>query len=405
MMRVVRRLTHILFTMFLLPSVAWSSSPDLYGFGARAVGTAGATASHTSGFEAVYHNPAGLAFERRPSVSFGYLYGQSHLRYEGSSAETPPVTSTLIGFALPLPFGGALTERLSLGAGFVIPTNTVLTADLPQPGTPNFTIVGNRAQTVTLQAALALKLSRSWSIGAGVIALSSLEGAIDVAPNAEGRVGSSARDQLVASYAPIIGTILRLPAQIDLGIVYRGASAARFSLPLTADLGDGFSIPIPQLQIEGVAQYDPQQVEVEIGWSSEADRISANISWNDWSRFPQPIIYAAAPADMTPLPEPGFVDTIELAVGIESQVGEQITLRGGYRWVPSPIPTKQTVHAHLDSRRHVLAVGSQISWSRLYLATAAQLHYLETGTLNRPDGVTTHDGVLWSATLELGVNL
>jgi long-subunit fatty acid transport protein len=405
-MRSVLRNLAIIVLLVGVPGISAASSPDLFGFGARSVGTAGTVVSQPHGFEAVYHNPAGLAFEERPGVTLGYTFGQTHLVYSGDELDSDNITSTLIGFDLPLPFGGPLTKRLALGGGFVIPTNTVLKADLPAPGTPDFTIIGNRAHTVTLQAALALRIADSLALGAGFIALSSLDGRIEVGPNAEGRIGSSARDQLVATYAPIIGAITKLPWSLAVGIVYRGESAATFELPLSANLGEGFSIPIPELAIRGVAQYDPRQVETEVSWEKAATRIAIGAKWNQWSRFPQPIIYAAAPSEYPALPPPQFHDTMQYAIGLEHALNPMLTMRSGYRYIPTPVPTSQTLHAHLDSDRHLVSAGAQLDWSKVYLACAGQLHIVERSRLERSEGGSTiHEGHLWILTLELGVTL
>ncbi len=402
----VSRLLTIAICLAVLPTTGWASSPDLFGFGARAIGSAGAVVSHPKGFEAVYHNPAGLSFETHPGVTLGYTFGRSILHHDDSDLDSTDATSTLIGFALPLPFGGGLKKRIALGGGFTIPTNTVLNADLPRPGDPNFAVLANRAQTVTLQAALSVRLSDAFAFGAGFMALSSLEGRIEVGPNAEGRIGSSARDQLVASYAPVIGFLAHLSTNVSLGAVYRGASAATFELPLSANLGEGFSIPIPELAIRGVAQYDPAQIEAEVSWRLGDARVALGVNWNRWSQFPQPIVYAAAPADHPALPSPNFSDAMEYGIGYEQAVNSALTVRAGYRYLQTPVPTAQSVHAHLGSDRHLLAIGAQLSWSRVHLGVAAQAHLLESAQLKRTDHAPTeHGGKLWVLAVEIGVTL
>ena len=179
-----------------------------------------------------------------------------------------------------------MTERLALGFGFIVPTETVLHAFIPRPGTPHFSVVGYRSQTVTLQGALAIRIHETLTIGGGFIALSTLEGAIEVAPNAEGRIGSSARDQLVAEYAPVLGLSWEA-TEIGLSALCTGANpSARFGLPLDADLGADFPLPIPVLMVNGTAQYDPPQGEFELSYGQKDWRIGLGLAWHQWSHTP-----------------------------------------------------------------------------------------------------------------------
>jgi hypothetical protein len=163
-------------------SPAIASGPDLFGFGGRATGLAGTVVSHPTGHDAVYHNPAGLLLSTKPEVHVGYTYGKLDLTIDGRHRSVPDVSASIIGVSLPLPLRGPLKDSLALGVGFIVPTDTVLRAYLPRPGTPHFPVVGNRAQTVTLQAAIAYQPLKSLRIGVGFMALSALSGRIDVAP-------------------------------------------------------------------------------------------------------------------------------------------------------------------------------------------------------------------------------
>ncbi|MCB9553724.1 MAG: hypothetical protein H6705_17930 [Myxococcales bacterium] len=363
----------------LAAAPAAASAPDLFGYGARGQGLAGAIVSDPRDHAAVYYNPAALAFEVRPGVALGYQFAAFDLRIDGRAQATRDATATVIGFDLPLPLGGPLAERVALGGGFVIPTNSVLVADIPRPGEPTFALVANRAQTVTLQAAIGVRPLDDLAIGAGFIALSALDGAIDVAPNAEGRIGSQARDQLVADYAPVFALAARLPAGFAVGAVWRGESAARFELPITADLGDRFPLPIPTLQIEGTAQYDPAQLAGEVGWRRDAWRLAAGATWKRWSAFPAPIAYTAVPEGFPAQPGPGYDDAFEYRGGLEwtpSTEAVRFAARAGYQFAASPAPEQRGLHALLDSDRHLVALGGGVAWDRLRLDVAVQWHHL-----------------------------
>ncbi len=398
-----------------------ASAPDLFGYGARAIGMAGAVATAPQGAAAVYYGPAALAFETAPKVSLGFQRGSFDLTVDGAAYAVEPAMATTIGFVLPLGFGGPLADRVVLGTGFVTPTDAILEAHLPAVHTPRFSVLGHRARTVTLQAAMGVRLHERLALGAGVIALAALDGGIDVAPNDEGRIGSIARTQLLANYAPVVSGVVRLPGQVSAAITYRGESVARFSLPLIADLGPDFPLPLPELVVEGVVQYDPAQVEAEVALAPvDGLRVAGGGTWKQWSAYPQPILYPAAPATFPAQPTPDFEDTFELRAGVEWTHGAW-TPRLGYSHIPSPAPAQVGARNDLDNVRHLVACGLGLQWDILRVDLGLQWHHLVTRshdkdvgqieaagfTVDDYPGVPSieHGGSLWVLALDVELTL
>ncbi len=402
-----------LFVLLLtLTSPALASAPDLFGYGARASGLAGAVVSTARGHAAVYHNPGTLGFEERPSFAFGYQRADFDLTLDGADHEARAASATFIGFDLPLPLGGLLARRIALGTAFVIPTSSVLLADVPAPDTPRFALVENRAQTVSLAGAIGVRFTDWLGMGIGFLALSELDGAIDVAPNAEGRIGSSARDQLVADYALLAGLSVKLPwAEGAVGAAYRGESMAEFDLPITADLGDRFPLPVPTLEINGVAQYDPEQVGFEAsGELTPGVRVAAGGTWKRWSAYPNPIEYTAVPDDFPEQPDPDFDDTFEWRVGVEWTLEVDTVVvepRLGWQLTPSPAPAQSGLHSYLDNDRQEIAFGAGVRWEGLRAELAGQWHHLveRSHTKTEGDVEITHKGDVLGFSFELGVDL
>ena len=364
----------------LMPAIASASVPDLFGFGARGVAMGGAVASTASGFEAVYYNPAGLAFDERPSFALGFQRADFFLEIDGSDWEAREAPALVVGFAVPLPFGGALARRIALGMGFVLPQTTILDADIPRPGDRSFVLVETRAQTVSIQGALAVRAFDWLSLGAGFIALAELEGEIDVAPNAAGAIGSRVGDELLASFAVVAGALVRPHEDWSVALTFRDRSAARFDLPITADLGPSFPLPIPPLTVRGTAQFDPRQVYAEVAWSGLPRwTIAAGASWRQWSEFPNPLAYTAVPEGTPPQPAPGFSDTILPRAGVEGryEVGDVALLpRMGYAFEPSPAPAQEGFHNYLDNDRHQFGGGLGMRWAALRIDLALQWQWL-----------------------------
>lgn len=364
------------------PAAAYASVPDLFGLGARGGALAGTVAAAPDvGYAAVYYNPAALAYEKGPSFAVGYASGHYDLAVNGDARDIDDAPALIIGVSVPLPFGGWLADRISVGLGFVLPTTSLLTADIPRPAGERFVVVENRAQTVSILGGVGVRITDWLSVGAGALALAELFGAIDVGPNDTGRIGANVRDEVVADYA-FFGGILGRPFDwLSISVAYRDESTARFKLPITVSLGEGFTIPIPTLDVTGTAQFDPRQVAVDLGFSLPYQIfIGAGFTWKQWSEYDNPIVYTAVPEDYPQQPGPGFEDIFVLRAGLEwhaelpADFG--LTPRAGFTWEPTPVPEQRGIHNYLDSDRFITAAGLGVNWRGISLQTAFQWHYL-----------------------------
>ncbi len=400
---------------------AGASAVDMYGYGARDQGMAGATATTTRGHASVYANPAGLAFGTGPSFALAFQRGDFWLRIDGQERDILESPALSIGIALPLPLEGWLHNRFALAVGFVIPATSILIADIPRPGDPSFILLENRAQTLSLQGAVAFRPFDWLSMGAGFIALAALDGAVEVAPNDTGRLGSEVRDVLVADFALVAGVTVAPFDWITAAATYRGESRADFKFPVQAELGDDFPLPVPELQIEGTAQYDPEQVHVEVSGRPLPELLlAAAVRWKRWSAFDNPIVYTATPEGYPEQPQPGFHDTVGFRFGAEGDlvVGDWGFLpRLGVAWDPTPAPAAAGFHNYLDNDRVISSVGLGVAFDVLRLDVAFQWHHLmarSAGKMphllvgpNVGPGYPTisHDGEMTFWSIELGMVL
>lgn len=389
----------------------------------------GAVASTSQGHGSVYYNPARLAFDSAPSFSIGYASGEFDLRIDGEEVDVRSAPALTLGLSLPLPFLGWLEDRIALGLALVLPQTSVLIADIPPPTTPSFALLETRAQTVSIQAALAFRPLDWVSFGAGVIALATLEGHVEVGPNETGRLGSEVSDVLVADFAPVIGVSVAPWPWLSFAATYRGQSAATFTFPIEANLGDlagqvGLSgldvevLPIPILAIDGTAQFDPEQVAFEVaGRPQPWLLIAAGVNWKHWSRFDNPIVYTAERPGDAPQPPPEFSDTVSARLGFEATVSVgPITLepRCGVAWEPTPSPLQRGYHNYLDNDRAVFGLGLGTRWQFLSLDLAFQLHHLLPRTAVKDATIfedhpgwpsIEHAGEIFYMGAELGVSL
>lgn len=405
----------VLATMISLSvTSARPSAVDLFGLGARGTAMGGAVATSSAGFEAVYYNPASLTLATEPSFNLGLQTAHFDLEFLGETTDTRNAPALTIGFGLPLPFGGPLRDRLFLGFGFVIPQSSVLIADIPRTGEPGFTLLETRAQAVAIQASIAYRLTDWASLGAGLLALGELVGGVDVAPKADGNLGSTVKSELVAAYSFSGGILLQPTHWFRAALVVRNASYARFLYPMDVNLGDGFPLPVPRLDIEGMAQYDPGSLAVELSVRVHPRwLVAAGLTFKAWSLFPNTVEYTAVPPETPPQPEPLFRDTLVTRVGLEGTLNlGAVTLkpRLGLVYEPTPAPEASSFHAYLDNDRVISALGLGLTWGFWEVSVAGQWHHLlERSFVRQPElGPAEnweHSGDVFFWLVETGVRL
>ncbi len=362
-----------------------SASPqDLFGYGGRACAMAGLSGAISDDYAAVHANPAGLSRARDVAFSLGYqgagfditrrvaMGAPEHLGQDLSRG-------TVIGLALPLPFGGALRDRIVIGLGFYTPTDVVVRGRILRPETPQLLLLSDRTQTVGIQAGVGVALPWGLRVGGGFVALAAIRGGVVIAQDSTGRVGSRVDNQLVASYAPIVGVSFE-HSIVRSSVVFRGTSVGRFGVTIEArDIG----LPLPAFNIAGIAQYDPWQIAAETGVQLEGWSLLAGLTFKRWSEYPGPLERTTERSPEPP--RPAMADTFVPRVAFEKEWARRTqrwALRGGYFFEASPLPSRTERANYLDNDRHVVSLGASVSarwrgttakfelWSQLHVLAA-----------------------------------
>jgi long-chain fatty acid transport protein len=342
-------------------------------------GLAGAIADD---YAAVHSNPAALSRGRELAFTLGYqgagfLLSQAREEAQRTHVAQDLARGTVIGLSLPLPFGGVLRDRIVLGLGFYTPTDVVVRGRILRPETPQFLLLSDRAQTVAIQAGVGVELPLGLRIGGGFVALAAIRGGVVIAQDSTGRVGSRVDNQLVASYAPVVGASFE-HGVLRSSVVFRGTSIGRFSVTIEArDIG----LPLPAFNIAGIAQYDPWQIAAETGVQTQGWSLLAGLTFKRWSEYPGPLERTTERSAEPPRPQ--TADTFVPRLGFEKQWArreQRWSLRGGYFFEPSPLPARTEGANYLDCDRHVLTVGAAVSaryrGSRAGLELWSQTHLL-----------------------------
>ncbi len=359
-------------TQLLLAVGAQASPQEVIGFGFRSIAMGNTGAAVGQGVDSVYANPALLSLTRQMALQLGLSGAAFDLYAEGTgqpgAVSYANLRANSIGGLLPLPFGGALKDRVTIGLGFLTPLDVVVRGRILYPEKPQF-LLADRVQSVAVQAAMGVDIGWGVRIGAGFAALAALTGSVEVATDASGRIGTVVEDTLVASFAPVVGASYDLPgSSYRLGVSFRGELQGRFNVVIEAkDLG---ALNIPPLNISGVAQYDPWQIALELARVRGPWQVAVGATYKHWPAYPGPVEAtvrcADAPDPETPCSAPQPIDpdyspVVAPRVGFDRAVslldGAVLHLRAGYAFEPSPAPEQQGKTSYYDNHRSVLSAG------------------------------------------------
>lgn len=337
-----------------LAKPASASPEDLFGYGPRSSAMGGTGAASAQGFEAAWGNPALLSRMRERKLTFGYggaTFGLSRQSEGGPrvSQDTEAARGIFIGVDLPLPFGGLLKDRLGLALAFYTPSNIIVRGRLLYPEKPQFPLLGERAQSLTVRSGLGLDLGHGLRFGGGFAALAEIVGTVLVATDASGRVGTRVEDQLVTSFAPTLGATFDLPFWEGgrVGLTYRGTLDARFAVLIDATKLSSLNIPV--FNISGLAQYDPAQLALEVAHEGKDRTVAFGATYKRWSSYRGPI----EPTIPCPEGEEGcgsllppivsYRDTVVIRAGLDEKIrltsSAEGHVRAGAFFETSPIPS------------------------------------------------------------------
>lgn len=378
-----RLLLGTLATLLALAGTAQASPLELYGFGARSAAFAGGGVATGDTFDCVYLNPAGLAKQRSRYVAGGVAMGRFDLRLDSQDTNLDDTIATTFGLVAPLPLAGSLKDRLTLGFGLMVPQKALARARAPEVGKPTFALLDSRSEIVGIQIALGYLINERWSVGAGVLALATLTGRIQVDVDGAGRFVTQSEQALKTHYAPNIGARYHDESSaFRYGLTVRAPSRASYDINIDNTLGETLPLSLPQLLISGVAQYDPLIVATEASYRpTQQWLLAAQLDYKRWSAFPSGTKNPIAHGE--PIPSPGFHDTVTPRLSAEwtgRALSTSVATRAGYSFHFSPAPEMTGLHSLLDNHRHLIALGLGLSWPEtdwpFHLDLWMQLHQL-----------------------------
>jgi hypothetical protein len=374
----------------LLGARAVASPPDVFGLGSVESSLGGAVAARVDGFAAGHWNPAGLSWSRATRFSVGVLGAASHLRINQEPYRLTEPVGMIVGAAAPLPLGGPLTDKLTVGVALVLLPQSILHVIARLPDEPFYPYYDNRTQRLVVLPAIAYRLHPKISVGVGLNLLAGVAGQVLAIEGPTRALEPRADEEVATRVAVNLGVRVRPHPAHDVALVFRQRFSVPFSTVATAEVA-GEPIVL-DLDAEGL--YTPDQLVLGYSWAATAGfTLSADVTWARWSDYDGPYVRVKSELPLVGplagrLPAVPFSDAIKLSAGGEGRLG-RLAIRGGYGFETSPVPASQPgVTNLLDGDKHILSVGLGLELpgagkSRWRIALHGQLHLVAARTMDK----------------------
>ena len=402
-------------TTLLLPGVVRADSFFHYGFTPRAIGMGNAFSATADDWSASYYNPGGVGFQHRPALGFGAWANYVDVKPIGvDELKLDEAQATYFGAILPLPFdSGPLKDRISIGLAGYAPVGRLLQMNVEAPSTPNLLLLRNAHRTNAMYPSIGVQILRGLAMGYGVQAFIDTLGVIDAKVDPSGELVTEVGQELIVTYASTAGLLFRPGEYSDaltgwqFGFVYREETFTRYSIPVSAVLDQ---IPFI-IRFDAISMFTPRQYVTALTYGQEKWRVEADLSFNQWSRFPDPNLLIQVDVAIPVVPisfqnsierTPNFHDTFTPRVGVEGTVythpDVDLRLRGGYSYDQSPVPPQTGFTNYVDTDKHMGATSVGVRWygvndtrfdGPLSFDVFYQLQYLPRRVHNKNEGVET----------------
>lgn len=360
---------------------AWAGPFDLYGLGARwpALGQAGVLADDAA---AAHYNPAGVASAPDAEAVVGYASAMPRLKINDVAQDHVPDTRGVQAMmALPFDLGAI---RAGAGAAVFIPDTRLMRVRLTPPAYPQFVQYGHTSQRFAISVAAGVRLWDRVSLGAGAAFLGKVGGegvAYDLALRGSYQAARARGEVTIEpAVAPAAGATVRILPWLEAGVSYRGALKLDLALDARAqtEIADfGLAGPL-SVAVAAANYWSPARLALGAALRpAETLALYVEGTYRRWRSYPGAAAKVDVAINIRPQGNADGVDfnpdvydntfaplvlndTFSPAVGAEWRLGEgraRPVIRGGYSYVPSPVPDDTGPWNYVDGPRHTVSLG------------------------------------------------
>jgi len=415
--------------VFLVAQPAHGNLFERFGLGARGAAMGNAMVSLDGDYGAAFNNPAALTGATNVLLGTGLSWLIPDLTLVRNGGETlpqvrPPADNVGMHFGAIFPLFGIL-ERVSLGTTLFVPTaadTRVETIDFTQPHFYRYHALPDRIVGVV---SMGLEVHEMISLGVGVQALGRLEGGavfgIDLP--AQRITYKTLEAELTGDVSLIAGLMVRPTPALKIGMAYHQEIALDFRQYIDATIE---SIGRLMVDVRGTSLYSPHRLTWGVSYMPTSNlKLAFDLEWALWSLAPDPSLDFDLIIDVGPLgidarqyssaqTALGGVDTVAPKFGLDWRLNSRYSLRGGYAYVPTPIPVQRGVSNIVDADAHQIGVGGAVHFKNPLARGQAPLS-VEIGTLatfladrlmdksadDDPVGDYTAGGTIWHTSVTL----
>ncbi len=405
---------------------------ELFGAGPRSMAMVGASTASAEGGEAAFHNPAMLMASPLAGAWFGVSttrmglditlqrpvctgsYTSCNSQYPGGFSSRNPVlpeNSSAFELGWNYPVGGILRNRLAFGAALALPVGHLIRIAGPDPQAPNFIQYEGMPDRLAFLVSMAGRITDRWWLGVGTQVLAVLNAQIDLQLNATNRnydratinIGLQPRARLTA------GTAFHPRDDLWFGLAWRQQLSLQYGIPADVAVGSPAELAIG---LGHDTLYSPDVVSLGAAWRSSQGgvRMSADLAWSRWSAMPDPspsvtldvrgdgvrafgLNSALDVGTDTPIIALHFRDTFSPALATEVRLTDDLLLRGGYRYRPTPAPRAEGPFKYLDNDAHILGLGVGYHFGTLAPRLQQQLRDAGASAVDTPGPLHVDVGI------------
>lgn len=420
-----------------IASPAYGDNSSMLGLSSRASAMGGALTATADDYTATYYNPALLAWTLKDNewlqTGATFIYTTRDFEVVDTTVAKVKKDFETKGVALGLTMDldrVAGLKNCSLGTSLYVPTDALLSIDIPTTANEYFfPIYDDLGKGMSAYTGIAYKIGERLSIGVGanfllrlpdtdthIIAFVDADELLnnpdlikDLIEKGELPLGSSVvvqpgvNRELVLKVAPHAGVAMDILDWLRIGLSYRskigGLSDGWEYIYITPIDKDGHVVedlasrlPVTQVPISYYAYFSPREYSFGIGIKRGRFLVDLDITYSMWSGYRGP--HKERPPEL-------FKDTWNPKIGLEFYLNHRITLRGGYVWRPSPVPTQRGQTNYLDSDTQILCGGIKYQIGRSSLQAHLQYHLWEDQDVEKGGNLPAikYKGSLWNTGL------
>lgn len=368
-----------------LPLSASADPNRMIGFGPRGMAHAGAMLTVEDPLAAAINNPSMLAMtDGKIQLGAGYSFARPVIKVNDERADLLAPRGFHAGLALPFShkdwdFGFGLSAH--------IPDRFLLRVHTLPATQPRAVMWDAPPHRLVANVGFGIGFKKLISLGVAASIFGRFEGEyLDIEIDA-----SAGRTRATANFnfdfptliTPVVGLTITPTDWIRISARYTGQVDYRFNLPIVATVTiPGTSVNGPLgLFFSGTSTYVPREAVVGAAFDIKKLTIGAELAFQNWAAltnvaagiitdFNEDELGIEVPATSFVQTEPGYRNTFSprAIASYDFDVDiYTITLRGGYSFVPTPVPEQRGLTNFADSNRHVVGLGGTFAFYWPYI--------------------------------------